>query len=275
VARTVKANVVLKGFFAICNKLILFVLKKPNLGSAVWLNPDISAFKLKCKAVGIRQTVYANKKLYRSLCGPFTVEAKYVYVPLHLQPEKTTLPLGGWYEEQLLMLRVLRESLPSDIYLYVREHPRQFSYSMVKGAIARDKYFYREMASIPGVVVIPIEAPSDSLIANSLAVATITGSSGWEALKIGKPVLLFGNMWYEFHASCYKVRSVKDVNKALEAIQARNDRDPVEEMRAFLGDLSNYAYMGTNYYENAEKSEYGYQGIIKMTCDSIQQVMME
>ena len=38
---------------------------------------------------------------------------------------------------------------------------------------------------------------SFDLIDNSIAVATITGQSGWEALTNKKPVIYFGDVWYK------------------------------------------------------------------------------
>ena len=43
---------------------------------------------------------------------------------------------------------------------------------------------------------LPIGVPTLELIAKSRAVATITGTAGWEALQMGKPVICFGYAWY-------------------------------------------------------------------------------
>ena len=52
------------------------------------------------------------------------IEEKYVYFPLHLQPEMTTDVLGGAYTDQLLALEVLREIVPLEIPIYVKDDLR-------------------------------------------------------------------------------------------------------------------------------------------------------
>jgi hypothetical protein len=50
---------------------------------------------------------------------------KYVYVPLHLQPELTTSPLARQYVKQELIIELLDYHLPRDVSIVVKEHPNQ------------------------------------------------------------------------------------------------------------------------------------------------------
>ena len=54
------------------------------------------------------------KKYRNKQCRPFDKKRKYVYFPLHVQPEMTTDTLGGIYEDQLLALERLDRILPDD-----------------------------------------------------------------------------------------------------------------------------------------------------------------
>ena len=51
----------------------------------------------------------------------------------------------------------------------------------------------------------PMNIDSFPLIANSKAVATVTGTVGWEAMVRRKPVLVFGLSWYEKYAGVLKI----------------------------------------------------------------------
>ena len=51
---------------------------------------------------------------------------KFIYVPLHLQPELSTSPLGDIFVDQILMIETLSASLPPGWIIYVREHPLQW-----------------------------------------------------------------------------------------------------------------------------------------------------
>lgn len=114
---------------------------------------------------------------------------KFVYFPLHLQPEMTTATLGGIYNDQILAIERLRRIIPNDWAIYIKENPLQ-TYAW------RDKYFYQRMTSIPNIRLISSEINTYDLIDKCKFVATITGTAGFEAVSGGKPVLVFGLAWY-------------------------------------------------------------------------------
>lgn len=124
---------------------------------------------------------------------------EYVYFPLHLQPEMTTDVLGGDYADQLLALETLRKIVPLDIPIYVKENPKQTG-------LLRSEVFFTRLKKIKNIKLISQDVPSFGLIENSVAVSTITGTAGWEALRMGKPVIVFGNVFWSqlpgaFHIS--------------------------------------------------------------------------
>ncbi|KZL05203.1 hypothetical protein [Pseudovibrio sp. Ad26] len=114
---------------------------------------------------------------------------RFIYFPLHLQPEMTTDALGHEYCDQLLALEELLRKVPEDVYIYVKENPKQ-------SGQMREASFFKRLQALPRVRYLPREVNSFDLIKESLAVATITGTAGWEALQMGKPVITFGSAWY-------------------------------------------------------------------------------
>lgn len=115
---------------------------------------------------------------------------KYVYVPLHNQPEMSTSSLGGAFRDQVLMIEVLARHLPPDWLIYVKDNPRQ-------GAFARGPMHFHRMTSIRGVRLAPLAASTHELSAHAQFVATVTGTAAWEAVRKGRPALVFGNAWYK------------------------------------------------------------------------------
>lgn len=113
----------------------------------------------------------------------------YVYVPLQMQPEMTTSSLGGRFRDQAYMIERLADMLPDDVRILVKENPKQ-------GAYMRGPMFFHRLKRIERVQFLPSWANTHALTANSLFVATITGTVGWEALCMGKQVLVFGGAWY-------------------------------------------------------------------------------
>ncbi len=113
----------------------------------------------------------------------------YIYFPLQLQPELTTSALGGRFRDQALAIESLARVLPEGVRILVKENPRQ-------GAYMRGPMFFHRLNRIPSVTFLPSWADTRALTLNAKAVASITGTVGWEAICQGRPALVFGNAWY-------------------------------------------------------------------------------
>lgn len=120
----------------------------------------------------------------------FSLGDKYIYFPLHLQPEMTTSNLGGIYNDQILAIERISKLIPEEWFVYVKENPQQTEFM-------RGPWFYKRLSAIRNVKVVPIETSTYSLIGDSQFVAVITGTAGWEAISGGKNVLVFGKPWYK------------------------------------------------------------------------------
>lgn len=155
---------------------------------------------------------------YTTLAQHPDMTRPYVYFPLHYQPERTTLPEGGVYHDQFLVLSVLSAALPSHWRIYVKEHPAQFAANR-SGHLGRLLRTYGDILAYPNIDLVSLETSSFDLIDNARAVATVTGTAGWEALVRGKPVLLFGNSWYRTCNGVLEVRDFLSCQDAISVIQ--------------------------------------------------------
>lgn len=162
------------------------------------------------------------------------LKCRYIYVSLHYQPECSTSPLGGYYVHQDLMLDVLVSAVPKEIKLYVKGHKR--------GGVDPE---LRERLSVDGRTVF-IDPSYDSfpLIENSLAVATITGTAGWEAFINKKPVLMFGNYFYQDAPGVFKINSVKDGGEAVTNVLSGSCVITDEMVFAFLKAVDDISFPG-------------------------------
>lgn len=88
---------------------------------------------------------------------------------------------------------------------------------------------------------------SKVLIKDAIAVSTITGTVGWEALVMEKPVVIFGTIWFE---DCIGTLKVKDSNTAHQIYEhIAKFHYSEENIIAFLQSISKntikaYHYMG-------------------------------
>ncbi len=170
------------------------------------------------------------KALYDSLARPPRLDEPYVYLPLHYQPEMSTLPTGGYFEDQRLLAGLIHACLPEGWRLYVKEHPVQVA-PVGKGQYSRDFDFYRQLLALPGVGLVPLDQSSFELIDHARAVATITGQAAWEAVNRGKPALTFGHCWYR---GCEGVHFIQDEGSCRRALAAIAAGQGVDDRKIWL-----------------------------------------
>ena len=167
---------------------------------------------------------------------------KYVFLPLHLQPECSTCPMSGAYTDQVLMAQMLSEVLPKDVYIYVKEHPKQ-QITFPDGK-ERSIDFYKDFMRCPRVKLIKRSVNPYSLIDNSIAVATGIGTAGVEGIFRGKPYLMFGHWSYQYAPGVFQIRTVDDCRKAVEEIIKVGVKPEIRDIRIFLKALSDVSFRG-------------------------------
>ena len=126
----------------------------------------------------------------------YCLEEKFVYFPLHFEPERTTNPDGGFFHDQLIALIMLRNLVPKDIFIYLKEHPSQKLVG-AKGSRGRSPLFYNMVKNISNVKIVDLKEDSYNLLNKSLLTATISGSIAFESALLGKKSIVFGTTWYD------------------------------------------------------------------------------
>ncbi len=158
-------------------------------------------------------------KLYASYAKEPDLNKKYVLFAANYQPEGTTCPLAETYDDLLLILDLLSASVPKDWVIYYKEYPQRLMQTYYKFCLARNKSYYERIASLKNVQMIPSEMNTTELIKNSQAVATATSTVGWEAAVKGKPVLIFGSVWYGGCKSIFRIETYQDCLAAMDKIK--------------------------------------------------------
>lgn len=151
----------------------------------------------------------------------------FIYMPLHVLPESSTLTLSTEYYEADLIRFILKE-LPAGMCLVVKEHPimvgdRPFS-------------FYSDVGNLPNVYLLDPRFSSKEIIKKSCGVTGISGTALLEAAMLEKPTHTFGRPGFydimDFHGhgefqdfvkhcvdgkpSCKSIKMLRYVNYMLE-----------------------------------------------------------
>lgn len=162
---------------------------------------------------------------------------KYVLYPIHFQPEASTLVQAPMYLNQLALLEDMAKSLPAGYRLYVKEH--------LSNRGRRPLDFYAAIRRIPAVRLLGPDTDTWSLIRNAAAIAVITGTMGWEGLLFGKPVVTFGDVFYNAVPHTYRASLVpKDAWFELFRRAVTNHEPDDEALLAFIAAMHEGSYPG-------------------------------
>lgn len=179
-------------------------------------------------------------KYYKDNLSIPNLSLPYIYFPLHYQPECSTSPLGGEFSNQYLVCEMLAYAAAKyNIFIYIKEHPRAS-----KSAYIRNVEFYRKLLECKNVFLIDNSVNTYELIDKSIAVATITGSAGWESFLRLKPVLLFGSRFYESAPGVFRIKSNDDLINAIERIISKQFLHSSYEVLIFLKALESHVFQG-------------------------------
>jgi hypothetical protein len=109
---------------------------------------------------------------------------KFVYFPLHLEPELSLMSVSPEFGNSLEAISWISKSLPANYLLVIREHTLSYG--------NRSKAFYNFLRQISNVKIAHPLIHAWKWIDKADFVATITGSVGYEGVLLRKPVLSYG-----------------------------------------------------------------------------------
>ncbi|TWX54031.1 hypothetical protein [Colwellia hornerae] len=171
----------------------------------------------------------------------------YIFVALHYQPEETTCPTGGSYADQILMIQLLNEVLPSNINIIIKEHKSQF-YRDQEGSAGRNLLFYKRVSTIsPRIFFDSVDSDPFSIIDNAIATVTVSGTIGWESAIRGTPTINFGRAWYEGMPRAFRVKNKVDLKKVLPQLADLKRKDLHNEILHFHKLLEDSFIKATHY----------------------------
>jgi len=153
------------------------------------------------------KTKFRGSFIDRNLKTKMDRSEPFVYLPLHTEIERSLLIAAPFYTNQIEAIRWIAKSLPINYKLYVKEHPAQIARAW------RSVSEYKQIMSIPNVVLLHPKFPNDEIYKNCSLLITIAGTAGFEAACYGKPVITFVDLNYSLLSSVHTMRNFNDLPK--------------------------------------------------------------
>lgn len=160
---------------------------------------------------------------------------RYYYYPLHLEPEAVVLYHGGgMYVNQVKLIQNIAAQLPAGTVLYVKDHPHDVGY--------RSADDYLAFQAIPNVKLIRHNISGKRLVKDCIGIFTINGTTGLEALFMGKQVYIFGDSVYRNVPQINNIEHIRDLRDLLYQNQdidlLADETDLMQFASAYLGALA-------------------------------------
>ena len=144
-----------------------------------------------------------NLRGFNDLFAEPQLDKPFVYFPLHIEPEIAIMRYAPFYCNQQELVRTVARALPLDTLLYVKEHPGMVGY--------RTRAYYKELLKIPNVCLIMPHFRGGVLAQHSILTITITSTSAWEALLLKRPVITFGDVFFNDIPGVKRCRGAEDL----------------------------------------------------------------
>lgn len=167
-------------------------------------------------------------------------EIFFIY-PTHYHPESSTSVLASNYTNEFNNILNIHNSLPVGTYLYVKDH--------ISARGVQNEEFYIKIKALPGVRLIDFNYNVKSLIKESQGIITVNSTVGYEAIILGKPVFLLGNVFYERFPNVFKVESFYNLKQCINNFVLASDI----EVKKYILAYYRYTYPGKLLINQPEK----------------------
>ena len=180
---------------------------------------------------------YLDKHLVKNI----DLTKKFIYYPLHIEQERSTLIATPFYTNDIEFIKNIAKSIPIDHVLYVKEHPSQLTRHW------RDKNFYRELSSIPNVTIIHPYSSSMDLVKNCSMVITRSGTVALEAAFYQKSAITCADFDYTLLPSVERLERIEDLPKLIiHSLKKKVDSKTLDEYVSFKEE-NTFEFDGTDF----------------------------
>jgi hypothetical protein len=191
-----------------------------------------------------RESLFPLKRRYRQSFINKNLEQKvqynqnFIYFPLQLEPERSTLIPATFYTNQIEVITNIAKALPVDYQLFVKEHPMQ----KITGWHEID--FYKKIMELPNVRLIHPSISNNEILKKCKMAITIAGTTGLEAALNEKPCIVFADVIYSSLPSVYRLKSLEELPIAIK--ESLKKEVKLSDVNEFTNLLNTNSFMFNN-----------------------------
>lgn len=162
--------------------------------------------------------------LYFYYSFKFKIPKKFIYFAAQFQPEATSCPDGGMYNDNVKLLKNLRKKIPKDVSIVYKEHPAIFNPNPnLSGDICRSHSYYKNLSEIKNLFFADLNYDSFELMDKSIFCVTVAGQLGFESSIRNNFCAIFTNTWYKNFPKILYVKKLAEISKIYNKI-AKNKK---------------------------------------------------
>ena len=190
-------------------------------------------------------------------------DQKYLYFPLYNMPEYSSNFQSTLWLNIHAIVEFISMSIPADWVILLKEHPTSLQFNF------RPKNFYKKLENIPNVMFAPLNADTHSLISAAELVFVTVGTSGWEAILRGKPIISLVENFWDCLGWSYVCSDFSNLNKTIQLAVKENksitDEEREHKLICYLEALSRNSFEISDpevfdYYYQGQEEQYSKQG---------------
>ena len=156
----------------------------------------------------------------------------FCFFPLHSEPEVSLQVLAKpYHKNQIELIRNLACSLPINMKIVVKEHPRSIGNRNLK--------FYETLLQIPNLIFVDPLVDTKFIIEKSKFSAIITSTIGLESLILKKPILVlgfpkYGELFEDYIIRCYNLFELPKKIDCLLKLKKINENNIIKSVCALI-----------------------------------------
>jgi len=218
-----------------------------------------------------RRSIATRKSMReeRDFAQPFDSSGKYIYFPLHFQPEATTSVKGRHFYRLREAAAFLASEVPSGWKLVVKEHPHQW-----RRLLPRPTGFYSQLAAIPNLHLVHHTTNNQQLVAGAQAVACVSHSSITAfAVTNHIPVISLGASHFREAPGYFCIDSTESLRQAISQITSDSMDVNESSIEDFIQKLENSTFEGLLGYRPSSMTDHDYKLILEQSQHNLSRVI--